>query len=190
MIREAQRYADEVIVVEDNSVDGTGQVAERLGAKVVNNDERKGYVGAIKTGLRNASGEVIVTLDADGEHNPEDIPRLIEPVLKGQAELVLGSRGKITRLSERLINRLTNCKIRIGDSGTGFRAMTRGLALRLELKGKCTCGTLVLEADHYRSRVVEVPIDIVPVDKPRRIIWSHIGQIFYVLGWLIKRKEP
>ncbi len=61
------------------------------------------------------------------------------------------------------------------------------MAPDLNLKGQCTCGTLVIETDYYGARVAEVPIENIPTDKPRKIAWHHIGQTLYVLCWLLKR---
>ncbi len=189
VIEEAQKYADEVIVIDDASTDETGQLAEKLGARVVINQQRKGYLEAIKTGFQIARGDIVVTMDADGEHNPRDIPRLIKPISEGEAELVLGRRQQKVRISERFIDRLVNLKMKISDSCTGFRALKKDLALKLNLKGQCTCGILVLEANYNGARVIEVPIETAPVSKPREIAWYHLKQIFYVLGWLLKGKR-
>jgi len=189
VIAEAQKYADEVIVIDDASTDETGQLAEKLGARVVINQQRKGYLKAIKTGFQIARGDIVVTMDADGEHNPRDIPRLIKPISEGEAELVLGRRQQKVRISERFIDRLVNLKMKISDSCTGFRALKKDLALKLNLKGQCTCGILVLEANYNGARVIEVPIETAPVSKPREIAWYHLKQIFYVLGWLLKGKR-
>ena len=189
VIAEAQKYADEVIVIDDASTDETGQLAEKLGARVVINQQRKGYLEAIKTGFQIARGDIVVTMDADGEHNPRDIPRLIKPISEGEAELVLGRRQQKVRISERFIDRLVNLKMKISDSCTGFRALKKDLALKLNLKGQCTCGILVLEANYNGARVIEVPIETAPVSKPREIAWYHLKQIFYVLGWLLKGKR-
>jgi len=188
VIKQTRKFADEVIVVDDYSTDNTKELCQELGAKVVTNERRKGYVGATKTGFEEASHQTIVTLDADGEHDPGDIPRLVEPILVGKADLVLGRRQEIPRISERLINSLTNLKVKVADSGTGFRALERGLASKLNLKGKCTCGTLVLEANHHDATIVEVPITIRHVPETRSIAWGHFWQIFYILPWLFRRK--
>ena len=188
VIEEAQRYADEVIVIDDASIDETGQLAKELGAEVVSNKQRKGYIEAIKTGFQIAKGDIVVTMDADGEHNPKDIPQLIKPISDGEADLVLGRRQQKTRRSERFIDWLVNLKVKVSDSCTGFRAIKKDLALKLNLKGQCTCGILALEASYNDARVVEIPIEIIPTNKPRKIAWHHFKQIFYILGWLLKRR--
>jgi glycosyltransferase involved in cell wall biosynthesis len=195
VIKQTQKFADEIIVVDDNSTDNTRELCERLGAEVVKNMHRKGYIGSIKTGFGKANHKIIVTLDADGEHDPADIPRLVGPILKGEADLVLGKREEIPRISERFINSLTNFKVKVSDPGTGFRALKRELASKLDLKGKCTCGILVLEANCHGARIVEVPIILNHTLDKRNIAWNHFWQIFYVLPWLFKRtpresKEP
>jgi glycosyltransferase involved in cell wall biosynthesis len=183
VVRGALAYAGEVIVVDDGSTDGTAQAAEGAGARVVR-QANAGYIAAIKRGFREAAGDVVVTMDADGEHRAGDIPRLVAPILAGQADLVLGARGRVARPSERFLNRLASLRVRVSDSGTGFRALRRELALQLKLDGRCICGISVLEPAMLGARIIEVPIELVRVDKPRRIAWYHMSQMWYVLNWL------
>ncbi len=173
-------------MIDDGSTDETREEAKRAGAKVISNQDKKGYIGAIKTGSREARGQIIVTLDGDGEHDPGEIPKLIEPILRGEADLVLGLREEIARPSEQFLNWLTNFRVKVTDSGTGFRALKRELALQLELKGRCTCGVFVLEAAALGARIAEVPISTNPIDKERKPAWYHLRQLFYVLRWLLK----
>jgi glycosyltransferase involved in cell wall biosynthesis len=186
VIKESGRFVDEVVVVDDYSTDGTGEIARNAGARVVVNQFNKGYIGAIKTGFQKARGGTLITLDADGEHDPGDIPMLMKPVLEGKADLVLGRREKISRTSERFLNWLTNFKVKVADSGTGFRAIKGELARKLNLEGNCTCGILVLEASSYGARITEVPVVLRSISRKRRIAWGHFWQVYYVLRWLLR----
>lgn len=184
-VRGARRYAGEVIVVDDGSTDATVAVAEAAGARVVR-QHHGGYIAAIKRGFREAEGDVVVTMDADGEHRAEDIPRLVQPILDDEADLVLGVREEIARPSERFLNWLTRFRVDVSDSGTGFRALRRELALKLELDGRCICGISVLEPAALGARMEEVEIELAKTDKPRGVTWYHVAQLFYVLRWLVR----
>lgn len=175
---------DEIIVVDDHSDDGTAEVA-RNHARVVVNEENRGYIQSIKRGFQEANGDIIVTLDADGEHDPRDVPRLVDPILKGEADLVMGTRDMIPRPSERLINRLTRIRVKTRDCGTGFRALRKDLAVRLRLEGYCTCGIFVLEFDALGGRIVDVPIETRSIEKSRGMAFGHILQTLIVLRWLV-----
>jgi glycosyltransferase involved in cell wall biosynthesis len=146
--------------------------------------ENSGYIAAIKRGFQEAKGDILVTMDADGEHHPLDIQRLVWPIEHGQADMVLGKRYHVARISERLISTLTSWKTGVYDTGTGMRAIRRDLALQLTMPGRCICGTSVLEANHLGARILEIPIILRKVNKPRKIAWGHALQFFYVLRWM------
>jgi glycosyltransferase involved in cell wall biosynthesis len=140
-------------------------VATGAGARVIENKGKKGYIGSVKTGFREAKGDIVVTLDADGEHNPQEIPSLIQPIHDGWADVVIGRREKIPRISEKLLSSLARMKTGITDSGSGFRAVKRDLALKLRLGGGCICGFSVLEMHHIGASMLEVPITINKISK-------------------------
>ncbi|MDH1623634.1 glycosyltransferase family 2 protein [Pseudomonas chengduensis] len=126
-----QHYPDaEVIVVNDGSTDNTAEVSEAAGAKVVHHPYSKGNGAAIKTGARAASGEIIVFMDADGQHDPADIPRLLELIEQGH-DMVVGARQKGSQasvgrgLANGLYNRLASWMTghRVEDLTSGFRAV-------------------------------------------------------------------
>jgi len=90
----ARKYGD-VLVVDDGSTDRTSEIAQRAGAVVIRHPVNRGKGAALKTGFEYALSreyEVVVTLDADGQHNPDEIPLLMEPIIRGEADLVIGSR--------------------------------------------------------------------------------------------------
>ena len=186
VIEETKPHADEILVVNDHSTDDTARVAKEAGATVITNSGQSGYIGAIKTGFSRANSEIVVTLDADGEHDPKDIPKLVEPIETDRADVVLGKREEIARPSEKFLCALARLKVNVEDCGTGFRALRREIAKEMNLPGHCTCGTFVLEAKSLGARLTEVPINLRPVDKPRGIAWKHIPQLWHVIKLVLK----
>ena len=193
VVAHCKAFCDEVIVVDDGSTDDTAEVARKSGAKVVRNEKNLGVTKTTQRGLEAAHGDIIVTMDGDGQHDPADIPRLIKPIVNGEGDVVLGVREKIPNLSERIINALTNLGVKCSDAGTGFRAMRGDMAKRMRLRGTCLCGTFLLEAHKHGARIVEVPIKVkARAYGERRIKTRHIKQFFHVLRDLIflsKRKH-
>ncbi len=135
VIVETKKYVDKIIVCDDGSRDLTAEIARELGAIVVKHQENKGYGAALRTLFKKAlelNPDIIVTLDADGQHNPKEIPRLVEPILKGEADIVIGSRflGKTNQPKWRILGVKTITKTvrtafninEITDAQSGFRA--------------------------------------------------------------------
>ena len=185
VVQNAIHQADEVIVIDDGSSDGTAAIAKSAGARAIS-QPGLGYIAAIKRGFHVASGDVFVTMDGDGEHIAEEIPLITQPILEDQADLVLGCPQHVARISERLIGLITRLRVSVHDTGTGFRALRRNLALNLEFHGVCICGTSVLEAYNLGARIIEVPITLRSIRKPRNVAWKHIFQIAYVVKMLCK----
>lgn len=169
IVRLCRLYCDEVIVVDDGSTDSTSSVSRAAGAAVIRNETNLGVVRTTEIGLRMARGDVIVTLDADGQHDPSEILAMARPIAEGTADLVLGNRSSSRPLSERIISRMCNLSVKCDDVGSGYRAFRRDLAHRIRLHGFCLCGSLVLEAHRHGARIVEVPTKA----RPRRFGRSH-----------------
>jgi len=135
----------EIIVVNDGSTDKTAEVAKEHNVVLVNNKRNLGKGGSLRNGFKYARGKLIVTMDADGSHQPEDIPYLISPILKGDVDVVFGSRfvnGKGRDTTSRLHilgNAILNFVILfltgkyISDSQSGFRAFTRDVLKKITL---------------------------------------------------------
>ena len=121
---------NEIIVVNDGSTDDTAQIAEQAGAKVIHHPYSKGNGAAIKTGARNATGDIIIFMDADGQHDPQDIPRLLAKIEQGY-DLVVGARqrGSQASVGRGVANSLYNnlatymSDHKVEDLTSGFRAV-------------------------------------------------------------------
>jgi len=136
VVLRTKQYADRVVVIDDGSSNHTAEVALLAGAEVLRHVENLGKGAALKTGFESLNGDaVIVTIDTDGQHDPADIPRLVAPILRGEADMVNGSRylngnKKDTpfyrRLGQKVLDAATNINMdsshSVTDSQSGFRA--------------------------------------------------------------------
>lgn len=168
--------ATEVVVINDGSTDATAHVARGHGAVVISHQHRAGVGGAFHTGLRQAlqrGADIIVNIDADGQFNPADIPKLIEPILAGKAGFVTASRfakrefhphmPEIKAWGNRWVTRLVNFITgrQFTDVSCGFRAYSRDAALRLSLFGKFTYTQEVFIDLVFKDvEIVEIPLKV------------------------------
>ncbi|MDD3245403.1 MAG: glycosyltransferase family 2 protein [Methanosarcina sp.] len=167
-------YANNVVVVDDGSTDLTAEVARKAGAEVVAHGDNRGKAEALKTGFKTAAAigaDIIVTMDSDGQHNPSDIPKLVAPILEGNAEMVNGSRylnyqGKNTSLYRRAGQTMQgttvqmNFNLKITDTQSGFRAFAASTKDIFRFSGEKTAIENEMLADAGRSgvRISEVEI--------------------------------
>lgn len=186
-LNQIKSFVDEIIVVDDASTDGTAGIASTHGAVVFSQAKNSGYINAIKRGFSHANGDIVVTIDADGEFPADQIPALVKPILDGEADMVQGHRNIIPRPSEKVLTWLAQRKANVGDSGTGLRAVRTELAKTLEIDGACICGIFSLEVLSKGGRIVDVPITLEQTEKPRKIAWFHLKQFFDVFLWLFKK---
>ncbi len=167
------RHCGAVLVVDGHSTDGTAEVSQRAGARV-QLDHRRGKGDAIRTAIPLIESEFVIFMDADGSHDPDDIPRLIEPIQSGQADHVIGSRliggsselhggfDEFFRLAgSSFITACINTKfrVRLSDSQNGFRAFRTSVLKGLTLKENDITieQELLLRSLEAGVRVLEVP---------------------------------
>ncbi|HDD31758.1 MAG TPA: glycosyltransferase family 2 protein [Thermococcus litoralis] len=162
-------FVDEVIVVDDGSEDNTFEVAKNHGAEVIRLEKNQGKGAAMREGIKKISGDVVVFMDADGQHNPEEIEKLVSPILKGEADFVIGSRLIKTQGKRPLIRKISNflstslIKIKLGinvkDTQSGFRAIKRELLPEIESKRYEVETEILIKAVKKGARVKEVPVE-------------------------------
>jgi glycosyltransferase involved in cell wall biosynthesis len=209
IIKKAMRYATEVIVCDDGSSDNTGEVAREAGATVIEHPVNRGYGAAISTLFQIAKekeADVMVTLDSDGQHDPDKIPDVISPILKDGVDLVIGSRFLMLQEKDRIpayrsfgiktITRLAQVASysNLTDAQSGFRAYSRNSLAKINLfeEGMAVSTEILLRAKEKSMRIAEVPITInydVERSSTHNPISHGIG-VLYSLVQFISLRHP
>jgi hypothetical protein len=162
------------VVVTDGATDATEAAARSLGAAVIRRDLRRGSGASVRLGYEaalRAGARIVVTIDADGQHDPKEMETLVRPLLAGEADMVQGSRilgtfeidSRARKYGVRLFARLLSAlgRLRITDPSTGYRALTARALRHLDLKqDQFYVSEVILDASRKGLRVVEVPITL------------------------------
>ncbi|MFA6911402.1 MAG: glycosyltransferase family 2 protein [Candidatus Cloacimonadaceae bacterium] len=185
VVSRAKRFADVVVVLDDGSTDGTARVARQAGAEVIQHPTNRGYGATMQDILSSVRGtdfNVLVTLDSDGQHYPEDIPKLVDPIQDG-ADLAIGRRdGSVIPFYRRVGGTvlsvftyiLSGAKVR--DSQSGFRAYSQKAVelIKPAENGMSVCSEIIGIASRAGLKIVEVPIDVVYLeDSSTYNPWRH-----------------
>lgn len=173
----ARRHSDVVVVVDDGSTDDTAPIAKALGSEVVSHRARMGYGAAIRSCFKAASAmgaDVLVTLDADGQHNPDEMPTLLAPIRDGSADIVIGTRfsnaqisGEMPRYRAAGVRALTSLmdatsNTQLTDAQCGFRAYNRNAIERISPteQGMGVSAEILMKSLEEKLRVLEVPVTV------------------------------
>ncbi len=174
IILKLQKIADKIIICNDGSTDLTGEIAERLGAIVINHSKNLGYGAGIRSIFlksKELNADILVTFDADGQHRIDDIQNVIEPLQKNEADVVIGSRflgknndgvPKYRKLGIKAITNITNISTnqKITDSQSGFRAYTKKVLQEITPSeyGMGVSTEILIKANKAEFKIKEVPI--------------------------------
>jgi glycosyltransferase involved in cell wall biosynthesis len=173
VVGKSRRFSSEVVVIDDGSRDLTAEVSRSSGAYVKSHRVNKGYGEAIKSCLQVAQAheaDIVVIIDGDGQHDPLDIPRLIEPITAGEADLVIGSRfianghdvPSYRQFGIKVINSLWNfgSRVKVSDSQSGFRAYSKKAleTLNFSERGMGISIEILEKTRNLGLKIKEVPI--------------------------------
>ena len=176
IITKLKNVSNDIIVCNDGSTDLTANIAEDMGAIVVNHEKNLGYGGAIRSiflKAKDLAGDVLVTFDADGQHRIEDIDGVIAPILENQSDIVIGSRflddsekevPQYRKMGIKVITKITNATIKkeLTDSQSGFRAYSKQVLNEISPSetGMGVSTEILIKASSKDLKISEVPIKI------------------------------
>ena len=213
VVLQAKKHVDRVIVVDDGSTDRTAEIARLAGADVISMPENGGKASALMAGFSRARAlgyDVVVTLDGDGQHDPDEIPVVAAPVLAGEADLVIGSRflnsgadiPKYRVAGQKVLNGFTNLSTHVHggdgfsttDSQSGFRALSRRALENLTFasEGYNIESEMIAHFAPLGLKITEVPISVtynVPHKHKKNPVSHGFGVLARIVG-LIGYQRP
>ena len=203
--RQSLKHFDVEVIVVDKSTDDTAKKARKAGARVIT-QEHIGYGNACMTGFRYIApdSEIVVMLDGDNTYDPYEIPLLLDPIIDGYADMVLGNRfahmdkGAMTvrnRFGNKIITRTINFlyKLRLNDSRTGFRAVSRSALDMLEItsEGMPFASEMIIDAQKKSLHIIEVPISYrLRVGQPKLKAYKDGSEILVLVVRMVRDYNP
>jgi glycosyltransferase involved in cell wall biosynthesis len=175
IITELKKITDSIVVCDDGSSDLTAEISEKLGVTVIKHEKNMGYGAAINSIFKKCieiRSDVLVTFDADGQHRIDDLEKVLQPIKKNQADVVIGSRfldnksdvPNYRKVGIKIITKVTNVSIKkkLTDSQSGFRAYNRQVLTQINPSdiGMGISTEILIKASSKGLRITEVPIKI------------------------------
>jgi Glycosyl transferase family 2 len=205
LVLAALAYVDKVVVVDDGSHDRTAEIARRAGGYVLRQPVNQGKAAAVSVGfsyVRQLNPAAVVMLDGDGQHRTDDIPAVLDPVLSGSADMVIGSRFLEVRsvipayrqVGQHGLTVVTNIAsgMPVGDSQSGFRAFSAAALqyISFSQSGFSIESEMQFLAREHGLRVVEVPIKVIYAEPAKRNPFQHGMQVIQGVMRLVSQARP
>ncbi len=205
VILKARRHADLVLVIDDGSPDQSARVAADAGAVVIRHMANKGKAQSIRTAFTWALERdvaALVLIDGDGQHDPDEIPAVIAPILRGEADMVIGTRfGAVEssipayrQVGQHALTAMTNVGsgVRVTDSQSGFRAFSRAALQRMRFGSHRFAieSEMQFIARRARLRVAEAPISAIYTEPAKRNPVGHGAAVVQALVTMLERQRP
>jgi len=203
VVAAARRHVPRTIVVDDGSVDATGEAARRAGAEVIRHPSNLGKGAALTTAFealraeRRAALQAVITLDADGQHDPDDIPAFVELHRRERPAIIVGSRQR--HFAEmwgprRAMNRFSSAALRfftganLPDTQSGFRLYDAGFLEALRLSGRRYEAEMeaLMQATARKLPIASVPIHLRVVDGRATSHYRPLSDTFRIIGTVLR----
>jgi len=207
VIKNVQRYVDKVVICDDGSSDKTSEIANSAGASVIKHEKNKGKGAALKSLFEYAKKEnadVVVTIDGDGQFLPKEIPKLIDPIIKNQSDIVIGYRfnGKkempgYRRVGNKLLDKVSNLAsdLPFRDTQSGFRSYSKKAinSIKITTDGFGADSDILIDASRKGLRISEEKVTVlynIGTKTSTKNPATHVGDVVYSIVEKVAIRQP